>query len=276
MPGTFSERHGIHLPNMPLNLVPSTPHGPPTPRSLGYRLGAGGFRWAKLLQTDHMPGDARWLQERGIQVLVRVKGEALVYHQDVLRAIADYAGLATVLEIGNEPPADQLWEHAWYLNKVADECLQPAHDAGMQLCVGGWQAGADPPATNRDVDQRLRGIYNRFDALAVHCYDPFQLTQGQPQIHLTAWHAAFSNKPIYITEYGIAARSVPDAEKARRYGAFVRGLPPYVVAAFCFILGGTADFAAFMAGGYDPAGENSYWLTDAAWATLGRAVGEGT
>lgn len=270
---TNLDRHGMHLPNCKLTDVPSVPNGAPDPASWNFRLGASRVRWAKLLTPDHSPADATWLRNRGVSgILVRAPGEAIVYDNDVLRLIDAYRGLARVIEVGNEPPDSDLWKHAWYMERVWNTCADVAHRAGILLCVGGWQATAHPPNKADPLGKRLLDVYNFYDAIGVHCYDPFQLTGGQPQDHLREWIAAFPGKSIFITEYGIAAKAVGDGDKAKRYSAFVNALPPEVVAAFCFIGGGTADFASFGSGGYDPAGGNSYWLGDAAWRALGDSV----
>lgn len=276
----MSTLHGTCLPNMPLNRAPIAPNGPPAPRSMGWRLLQ--FGAVKFMQEHATVTDMRWCHERGQRVLVRVKGEAIVYHQDVLDAISAYAGLADCLEIGNEPPEAQLWDHLWYMQQIADTCLAPAHAAGLTLCVGGWAAHASPPDPTTDLGARLLACYNQFDAVALHCYDEERLDSGAVKDHMSMWRAAFANKPMPVTEYGCAAKMLPgcatqaesDAEKVRRYAAFVAGLPDWVPAAYAFILSGTQEWFSFTeAGVYDPAGVRGYVVGDAAYPVWASAVG---
>src|SRR4029079_19778896 len=99
-----------------------------------------------------------------------------------------------------------------------------------------------------------------------------------------SWHRAFPDKPIYITEYGLAYRWLlrdngvpPDEahiaqnsrEKARRYAKYLQSLQSldYVAAAFIFIVGGTEDWERL---GGSP--DNGYWLTDEAWVVVPTAL----
>jgi hypothetical protein len=210
--------------------------------------------------------------------------------------------------VGNEPfPTpehphwdDLLWRHAWYLAAVTEHCTADAHAAGILLCAPGWRAETEPPTPgvhlagtpDREVPDlvmdhaladRLRNVYGAYDAIAVHCYDPFDLDLDTVFARIERWLQAFG-KPVYVTEYGIAGRYLPgvapaasDQLKARRYARFVRRLAALdqVRAAFLFILGGTNDFAAFTGGGYDPQGQNSYWMSKEAYALLGQTLAGG-
>lgn len=274
------DQHGLHAPNVPFDqYIRAIGDRHPGSDALWYRMGLARARWVKLLQTDHTPQDARDAVAGGIKVLVRVKGEGTVYHQDVTRAIQDYGGIATVLEIGNEPDLNELWAHAWYIEKVLSECKAAAQAAKLKLCIGGWrmptpQHPVTPPDSGSTLDKRLRELYKQFDLIGIHAYDPYDLTVPYVRDHVWRWMQTFPGKEYALTEYGIAAKALSQQEKARRYATFVRSLPPSVLAAFAFILGGTSDFASFQGGGYDPNGENSYWLNDQAWETLGAVLGE--
>lgn len=294
------DKHGLHAQNAPFAAFPLTPGGPASPETPWWRAGATSARWLKLMEEEHTPADARAAQSLGMRVLVRAKGEGIVHHEAVSALIAAYAGLAAVIEVGNEPyPTAQypdwgalLWNHAAYLEAVWQHCAGPAHAVGIALCAPGWQGTLDPPHAGQvlpgpgGVDfvmdaalaDRLLTVYRRFDAIAIHVYDPFDLLAKPPQAHLTAWRAAFptnsagASMPFYCTEYGIASRAINDTDKALRYAAFIRALPGYVVAAFCFILG-SAQWCAFDSNGQpDPNGENGYCLSNAAWWVLGQAI----
>ncbi len=269
-------KHGLHAPNVPFGKFQRQVGGPVVGEAaLWYRIGLSRARWIKLLATEHTPQDAEAAQAAGLNVLVRVKGEGLVYHRDVLETIKAYRGKAQILEIGNEPllTEQELWTHAWYVEKVLTECKAAAHNAGMKLCIGGWQANAPPPVPGWNLGDRLIRLYNQYDYVGVHCYDAWDLGSVGAVTHLNAWLDTFRGKELLITEYGIAAQALDARLKAARYAAFVGSLPPVVLAAFAFILGGTPDFARFTGGGYDPQGENSYWLDDRAWEALGQQFG---
>ena len=269
-------KHGVHGPNSRF----ADAQAPWT------RLLSSGATWLKLL-GEHTADDARRAVAAGCRVLVRTDATAgglMPVPEQVRDAITTYAGLAAVIEVGNEPPVTEpgldRWAHALRMEEIATAYLPAAHAAGMQLCTGGWTANEPPPSGSGPLDQRLRAVYRRFDAIGVHVYDPGDLLSPAPLAHLAAWHACFPDKPIYITEYGLAYlwllrdAGVPpdpafqachDLEKARRYTAFLRYLAgvPWVEAAFVFILGGVSW------GDLDDLHQNGYWLDTAAWAAWG-------
>lgn len=297
MPDLLS-RHGIHAPNCRFADFRRVPDGPIAGADAAWgRVQAAQARWIKLLAPDHSRADAVAAQAHGCRVLVRAPGEGFPYVADVQALIAEFAGVCDIIEVGNEPYlTDQFptwdalyWNHAWYLDAVWAQCADAAHASGIQLCTPGWQAGREPPIAGAGwspaLAARLQSVYRQYDAIGVHCYDVFTLAAPAVLDHVARWHALFP-QPIYITEYGIAARylipgrTTPadqpagDREKARRYAAFLRALGslPYVQAAFLFLLGGTRDWASFRNGAYDPHGDSSYWLDDRAYATLGQAL----
>ncbi|HUS14166.1 MAG TPA: glycosyl hydrolase [Chloroflexia bacterium] len=292
-------RNGIHGPNCRLVEFPLEPNGPPAGAGACWaHVAAARATWIKLLSPDHRRADAEHARSLGLKVLVRAPGEAFPSPAEVRGIIEEFRGVCDVIEVGNEPfPTDQFptwealyWNHAFYLEQVWQQCAQPAHDAGMILCAPGWQGGKEPPSpdsvNSQALSDRLRQVYGSFDAIAVHCYDSFNLDIPPVLDRIARWHAVF-NKPLYITEYGIAARYLiptqispenqpnSDLIKAKRYADFVKKLATldYVQAEFLFILNGTPLFAAFGDGShYDPEGNNSYWMTEAAYAAFGSAL----
>ncbi len=294
--------HGVHGPNAPFTAFASQPGGPPEGAAAAWhRVVSTRASWIKLLAEDHTRADAAQAHALGLKVIVRAAGEAIVHWEDVLSLIQQYQGVCDVIEVGNEPfPTSAyptwetlLWNHAFYLDAVLQHCAPVAHAAGIILCTPGWQAERDPPRVGTrlsgpggdyEIDQklatRLATIYGQFDAIGVHCYNVDVLAIDPIFAHIDAWHTAFP-KPVYLTEYGIAGRFLhgvaagdSDAVKAARYADFVRRLAAlsYVRAACAFLLNGTPQFAAFNGGSYDPAGVNSYWLSETAWTVLGNTV----
>gem|GEM_PF-2130987 len=301
--------HGLHAPNSRFADFRSRPDGPAEgAEAVWERVRLAEGRWLKLLWPDHGRTDAAAAQAHGLHVLVRAPGADSPHWEDVQQMITELRGVCEVIEVGNEPfptPGhphwdDLLWNHAWYLEAVWDHCAAAAHAAGILLCAPGWRAATEPPTPGAHlaggadqavpplvVDQalaaRLRQVYSAYDAIAVHCYDPFDLDLDPVFARIARWQQAFG-KPVYVTEYGIAARSLPGAApaasdllKAQRYARFVQRLAglDQVRAAFLFIVGGTNDFAAFNGGGYDPQGENSYWISKEAYALLGQTLAGG-
>ncbi|HMA34403.1 MAG TPA: glycosyl hydrolase, partial [Chloroflexia bacterium] len=290
--------NGVHGPNASFSAFRSTPNGPAEGADACWqRVAAMHAQWIKLLWPDHHRADAQRAKSQGLKVLVRAPGEGFPAPNDVKAMIAEFQGVCDLIEVGNEPyptaqfPAwDQMyWNHAVYLETCWQQCAPAAHAAGIQLCAPGWQGDKEPPSpdsvNSQALSDRLRQVYGAYDAIAVHCYDPFNLDTPPMLARIAHWRSVF-NKPIYLTEYGIAARYLvpgvtdpghqPDSDlvKIQRYTAFLRKLAGlgYVEAAFLFLLNGSNDFAAFNAGGYDPNGGNSYWLTQQAYAALGQAL----
>jgi hypothetical protein len=260
------------------------------------RIDATRAGWIKLLYDSrfetHTRADAEEARRRGLRVIVRTSADAdnlMPIPEEVDRAVAEFQGLAELIEVGNEPPEGfsgggrQLsrWDHAVRLEEIARNQKPHVNAAGMRLCPGGWMAHEFAPDPNGDaLGQRLHQVYSLYDAIAVHNYDPGDLLAPDPRGHLESWHRAFPDKPIYITEYGLAYRWLlrdngvpPDEahiaqhsrEKARRYAKYLQSLQSldYVTAAFIFILGGTEDWERL---GGSP--DNGYWLTDDAWGSL--------
>ena len=206
---------------------------------------------------------------------------------EIDRAVEEFRGLAEVIEVGNEPPqgaTDETgrplsrWDHAQRMEDIARNQAAHVHNAGMKLCTGGWTAQEPPPSGDDDLSVRLRTVYQNFDAIGLHMYDTGDLLAPATRARLDQWHACFPDKPIYITEYGIAYlwllrdagvpaddahRAEHDAEKARRYSLFLDNIRSvdYVPAAFVFLLGGTTDWEKMP-------GDNGYWLADAAWGAF--------
>ncbi len=291
-------RNGVHAPNCPFPQFSRTPGGTADGAAACWaRVQAAHAHWIKLLVPDHGRADAEHARALGMQVLVRAAGEGFPNVADVQALIQEFRGVCDVIEVGNEPymndkyhTMDEVWwNHAWVLEAVWVQCSDAAHAAGIQLCTPGWQAAMNPPSADTVNSQaladRLRTVYSKYDAIGVHTYDVFNLATPAALDRLDRWHAMF-NKPIYITEYGIAARYLlpgqtdpagqpaSDLEKVNRYAAFLRRVAalPYVPAAFLFLLGGTHDWASFRNGVYDPNGDSSYWLDEAAYAALGNAL----
>ena len=279
-------KHGVHGPNSRFR---DSQHP-------WERITATRAAWVKLLYDSrfetHTRADAEEARRRGLRVIVRTSADAdnlMPIPEEVDRAVAEFQGLAEVIEVGNEPPTGasvggqplSRWDHAVRLEEIARNQKGRVNAAGMRLCPGGWMAHEIAPDANGDaLAQRLHQVYRLYDAIAVHNYDPGDLLAPDPRGHLESWHRAFPDKPIYVTEYGLAYRWLlrdagvpPDEahfpehsrEKARRYAKYLQSLQSldYVAAAFIFILGGTADWDHL---GGSP--DNGYWLTDEAWGTL--------
>jgi hypothetical protein len=285
--------NGLHGPNCAFTAFHTQPRGKAEGADTAWQLVAAAHAtWIKLLWPDHHRADAERARAMGLKVLVRAPGEGYPASRDVQALIQEFRGVCDVIEVGNEPAPNSryatwdqaYWNHAWYVENVWQQCSDAAHAAGILLCAPGWQAEKEPPSpdsvSSQALSDRLRQVYGAYDAVAVHCYDSFNLDIPPVIDRVARWHSAF-NKPIYITEYGIAARVLPgagatdsDAVKVQRYVAFLRRLATrdYIKAAFLFILNGTDDFACFNAGGYDPDGANSYWLNPAAYALLGNTL----
>jgi hypothetical protein len=294
-------KHGIHGPNSKMADA-QNPWG---------RIRAGNASWLKLLYdgrfTTHTVEDARIARGRGLQVLVRTgqgaieTGNLMPDENELKMAMAHFGAYASVIEVGNEPPTNYRmndayhptrWDHALRMEEIIYNQRDVAHFFGQQLITGGWAMNEDgapqgPPTGTDGLNTRIRTVYNQFDGIGVHLYDSGHLTEDYVKLRLRQWCDCFPHHPIYITEYGIAYRWVfggPDSghseaehqmEKVRRYYDFVTMLQrefSQVVAAFVFIVGGTQDWASFNGQGYDPNGQNSYWLGDQAWAGFGRLL----
>ncbi|MDQ2805689.1 MAG: glycosyl hydrolase, partial [Chloroflexota bacterium] len=291
-------RNGVHAPNCPFPQFSRTPGGASDGAAACWaRVQAAKAHWIKLLYPDHNRADAEHARALGLQVLVRAPGDGFPSVESVQAMITEFRGVCDVIEVGNEPymndkyhTMDEVyWNHAWYLETIWVQCGDAAHAAGIQLCTPGWQAGINAPTAavvnSQALADRLKAVYSKYDAIGLHCYDVFTLATPAALDRIDRWHALF-NKPIYITEYGIAARYLlpgqtspgaqpaSDLEKVNRYAAFLRRVAglPYVQAAFLFLVGGTRDWASFRNGAYDPNGDSSYWLDEAAYAALGSAL----
>lgn len=276
--------NGLHGPNARLTeWRAALDHPSACPADFWAQVHNSRATWLKLLWPEHTRCDAALARAFGLRVIVRAPGEHLVADADLATMIREFAGVADALEVGNEPNAQchsdpDLWVHAWYLDNAYQRNYAAAAAAHLTLIAPGWTGQANPPVAGSSLATRLQTVYGRFDAQAVHAYDSFTLASSLQLARLATWHA-WTNKPIYVTEYGIAARYLTpgtdqpasDLEKVRRYVTYLRQLAPlpYVQAAMIFIVGGTSDFAAFSSGGYDPRGNNSYWLSADAYRLLG-------
>jgi hypothetical protein len=259
-----------------LGLVGPNQHFTPTD---WWALGASGARTIVLLWPDHNRADAAVCHALGMTVWVRLPGEGRPQVADAAAAIAEFAGVAHGLLLGNEPLVDELWQHCWYVEKILNTC-GAAPTVGIDLP---GLAGEHPVPVDAALADRLAAVYGRCAVLGVHAYAPWTLAAPEVLARLDAWHAFLPDKPMLLSEVGIAGRwplgpgnhdqTANDQEKVRRLLAFLAALPPYVTAACWFLLGGSNDWEAFTEPGvYDPAGGNRYSLTAPAWALLGQQV----
>lgn len=280
---------GMFLPNKRLIDVEGGPG------AVWGRMGLLGAAWVCALWPDHTPDDARAARRRGIRVMLRAPGEGMPAATDVLKMIRDFKGLVSVIVCGNEPPvtgpqgvADAiLATHLDAMDHIADTCAYVARQAGIVLCTPGWTAQAEPPdPLKSDLHARWWNTYDRFGAIAAHCYGHVVL-DGQLQ-RVGRWQNCW-RKPVYINEAGIAARdlinAVPDpanydksmSVKATRYAQFVRSAAAQGVRAVTFFIdrGSTLDWATFnTAGVYDEHGTNSYHVSDAALSEIRDQLGD--
>jgi hypothetical protein len=239
---------GLHAPNRSLRDIPG---GAP---AFWRQATLGKATWVKLLFPDHSRADAERAKALGRRVIVRAPGEGICYESDLRLMLAEFAGVADVFELGNEPDKAgvDLFTHAWHVEWNARHVRTDCNRAGIRLISPGWSGNAEPPDQKSDIGRRIREVYSALDGIGFHAYGEHVL-EGPQVGRIQRWAQLFPKMMLYGTEIGIAARDLvgvpPDAAhyeqskliKADRYFSFAGMLSEecdQVAAAVFFIADG--------------------------------------
>lgn len=238
------------------------------------RVRVAGAQAIKLMPY-HTEADVVRLRSLGVQYLLMRLPDS-VAEGGRWRGDREYADLCIALirrfyplgvrdyQLDNEPNLTWSLQKAstwrWLMERVVNLIRQSPdvpRDVRLGLAPLSWK-----PATWQSVEQvwipEQRLVQHQYDFFCVHAYWQKSSHYNSPSFggNVTHWHDVLLDptKPLIVTEWASSVHEIAGwtAEQAERerlaiYPQWLRWVAtkPYVESAFCYILGGTADWQGF-------------------------------